>query len=110
MGVFIFWAAFLDWLTFHSETIRRFVRPRPLPLVRDGVLLRHNLARELVAVEELKSLLRAQNVEDLATVKVTCMEPDGQISVTFSEARSRAVPGEQGAQERAKRVKRCKVR
>src|SRR5262245_18723861 len=65
VATIVSWSYCLDWLGCRFPRLQRFLRPPPLPLVRDGRLLRHNLRRELVSEEELMSQLREQGVEDL---------------------------------------------
>jgi len=71
----------LDWLGHRYKFIGRLVHPPPLELVRDGVELRRNMARELITHEELMTHLRTQGVEDLSQVKRAYMEGNGQITV-----------------------------
>jgi len=75
------WSYPLDWAAYRFESIRRFIEPGPLMLVRDGRILRHNLRQELMSLDELHAKLRQQGVEDIASVKTAFMESDGQISV-----------------------------
>lgn len=75
------WNWLIDWAAWRFPRVRRFVEPGPLPLVRRGRILRENLWRELMTIEDLKSELRQQGVEDLAQVKWAHMESDGSISV-----------------------------
>lgn len=77
----LFWDYVLDWLGYRSPRLQRLLRPAPVPLVRDGQMLRRNLRQELVTVDELLSLLREQGVEDVASVKAAYIEGDGHISV-----------------------------
>ncbi|HSK08850.1 MAG TPA: YetF domain-containing protein [Vicinamibacterales bacterium] len=79
--VIVFWSHALDWLGYRFPALNRLVHPPPLPLVRDGLMLRRNMRRELITETELKSQLREQGVADLGQVKVACMEGDGRISV-----------------------------
>lgn len=81
VATIVFWSFALEWLGYHVPWIGRIVHPPPLPLVRDGRLLRQNMRRELITEEELMSQLRQQGVEDLAMVRTACMEGDGRISV-----------------------------
>lgn len=81
VSVIVFWAWFLDWLGFHVPFMERLLKPRKLPLVRDGRVLVANLRRELVTREELHSQLREQGVDDIGKVRAAFMEPNGQISV-----------------------------
>lgn len=75
------WNYLLDWVSFRSVTMRRFLQPSPLMLVRNGEPLRANLRREMVTMDELMSAIRQQGIDDLALVKTARMESDGVITV-----------------------------
>lgn len=45
-GSIIFWNYTLDWLGYHFPAFQRFVHPPPLPLVKDGTMLRRNMRRD----------------------------------------------------------------
>jgi uncharacterized membrane protein YcaP (DUF421 family) len=85
VAVVIGWAWLLDALSYWFPAVERLVRPRPLPLIRDGRLIRENMRRESISMLELRSLLREQGVDDLAQVKLAQMETDGRISVMLRE-------------------------
>jgi uncharacterized membrane protein YcaP (DUF421 family) len=82
VATIIFWSASLNALAYAFTPLRRLVRPKPLVLVRDGCLLRGNMAKELVTDSELFSQLREQGVTGLSQVRIARMEPDGKLSVT----------------------------
>jgi uncharacterized membrane protein YcaP (DUF421 family) len=88
VATIIFWSALLNALAFRFHWFRRLVRHKPLVLVRDGVLLRNNMAKELVTDVELFSELREKGVTSLRDVRMARMEPDGKISVTLYEKAS----------------------
>jgi len=75
------WNYALDWAAFHFPALRRVVEPPPLPLIRDGTMLRKNMRRELVTVDELSAKLRAHGIETFGQVKLAFMESDGEITV-----------------------------
>ncbi|MCL4183370.1 MAG: DUF421 domain-containing protein [Burkholderiaceae bacterium] len=75
------WNYLLDWSSYRFDAVRRFAEPDPLRLVRDGRILRANLRRELLTVDELEAKLREQGIDDLTEVAAAFMESDGQISV-----------------------------
>ena len=81
VGVIVFWAWFLDWAGYRFPAVERMMKPPKLPLVENGELRRENMRRELVTVEELRSQLRLQGIDDLSEVRRAYMEPDGQVSV-----------------------------
>ena len=90
--VIIGWSFVLDFIAYHVPAAARFIRPRPLLLVRDGHVLHRNLRRELLTDDELRSQLREQGVDNLAQVREARMEPDGQISVITRSGTPRSGP------------------
>jgi uncharacterized membrane protein YcaP (DUF421 family) len=83
------WNYALDWLGHRFPRVERLLHPPPLPLVKDGRLLRRNMRHELVTEEELMSQLRQHGIAELAQVHAAYMEGDGQISVIAREASAR---------------------
>lgn len=77
----VFWNIFIDWLGFRFPAIGKLLQEPPLPLVVDGKILRRNLRRELMTMDELDAQLRKNGVDDVAKVKLASMESDGEISV-----------------------------
>lgn len=77
----IFWSYAFDWLSYNFPWFSRLIESPPLPLIKDGTLLRRNMRRELITEEELMSQLREQGLDDVGKVKEAFMEPDGHISV-----------------------------
>jgi hypothetical protein len=77
--VVIFWSFAMDWLSYYVPVIHTILHPRPVPLIRDGVVLEGNLkheaaefysqrfpppaengrTRELAGEPEVRDLLRA---------------------------------------------------
>ncbi|HEX6186107.1 MAG TPA: YetF domain-containing protein [Pyrinomonadaceae bacterium] len=86
VGTIVGWDYLLDWLGFNFPTLGRVLRPAPLPLVKDGQLLRRNMRKEMITTEELMSLLREQGVESLDEVRRCYLEGDGHVSVIKSDA------------------------
>jgi uncharacterized membrane protein YcaP (DUF421 family) len=77
----LFWSYAFDWLGYRLPWFRKLIEPPPLPLIREGKLLRKNMRQELITEEELKSQLREQGLENWGQVKQAFMESDGHISV-----------------------------
>jgi uncharacterized membrane protein YcaP (DUF421 family) len=75
------WDYFLDWLGYRFPRVQRVLRPSPLPLIKDGRILRRNMRREMITEEELMGQLREQGVEDVSEVKACYLEGDGHVSV-----------------------------
>lgn len=87
------WSVTLDWVGFRFPRMGRLLHPAPLPLIRNGRILRRNLRRELLTEDELLSHLRQQGIGDPAAVKEAFMESDGRISVV---RRTPDAPGSPG--------------
>jgi uncharacterized membrane protein YcaP (DUF421 family) len=81
VATLIFWNFMLDWGSFHFSWVRRFAEPRPLLLVHNGQVLRQNLRREFITVEELLAALRENGVDSPSQVAKAYMESDGNFSV-----------------------------
>ena len=75
------WNWLLDSLAYRFPAVRRVLEANPVPLVRGGRLMRRNLRREMITVEELMAKLREHGIERLDQVKSAIMESDGEISV-----------------------------
>jgi uncharacterized membrane protein YcaP (DUF421 family) len=81
------WDYFLDWLSYRFPWFHRLVAPAPLPLIKDGRILKKHLRQELITEEELLSQLRQQGVQNLAEVKRCYLEGDGHFSVIASQSK-----------------------
>lgn len=81
VGTILFWNYFLDWLAYHVPLVQRFLESGPLPLVKNGKLLRRNMRHEFITREELMMHLRQNGLHDLKDVKSVCLESNGEISV-----------------------------
>lgn len=77
----IFWNYFLDWLSYRSEWFRKLIEPQPLPLIRNGNMIKENMRRELITIGELRGHLREQGIEHFGEVARATIESDGRISV-----------------------------
>jgi uncharacterized membrane protein YcaP (DUF421 family) len=83
------WNALLNFATFRWPLARRLFEAPTIELVRDGRIIRRNLRREWMTVEELMGKLREQNVADLGEVKLAVLEADGELSVLTKEGGGR---------------------
>lgn len=75
------WNLLLDWLAYRFARIDRLIKPRPLPLIRHGHVLRQNLGRQLMTLDDLMSKLREHGISRLEQVRHAYMESDGGISI-----------------------------
>ncbi|MCV7218866.1 DUF421 domain-containing protein [Mycobacterium crocinum] len=84
VAVIIGWSFVLDVIAYRWKWAERLIRPRALPLVRDGQMLRRNMRRELVTAEELMGQLRQQGIDDISRVSRAYMESDGEFSFVMA--------------------------
>lgn len=81
VATIIFWNYAFDWVSFKSSWFARLIEPPPLPLIKEGKMLRRNMRRELITEEELTMELRQQGLDDVSKVKEAYIESDGRISI-----------------------------
>lgn len=81
VAVILGWALLLDWLGYRFPFVERLMNQNKLPLVRNGRMLRKNMARELITEDDLWTQLRMHGVKELHEVEVAYLEPDGRVSV-----------------------------
>jgi uncharacterized membrane protein YcaP (DUF421 family) len=81
VGTIAGWNWVLDLLAYRFSGLRRLLEAKPLPLVRNGRLIRRNMRREYITTEELMAKLREHGIDRLEAVKAATMESDGEISV-----------------------------
>jgi uncharacterized membrane protein YcaP (DUF421 family) len=82
------WDYLLDWSGSRFPRLHRLLRPAPLPLVKDGRIMKKNLRQELITEEELISHLRQEGVEHPSEVRRCYLEGDGHFSVITRKSRS----------------------
>jgi uncharacterized membrane protein YcaP (DUF421 family) len=75
------WEYLLDWLTWRFPTLRPYLKPPSLTLIKDGRVLRQAMQKEMISDDELKAQLREQGVEEIESVKLARLEGDGRLSV-----------------------------
>jgi len=75
------WSFVLDWLSYYVPFIHALLHPRAVPLILDGLIIKENLARELITEAQLKSKLRRNGIRDPGLVAEAWMEGDGHVSV-----------------------------
>ena len=87
IGTIASWDYFLYWMGYRFPWFHRLVTPAPLPLIRDGRIMKTHLRQELITEEELLSQLRQQGVQNLAEVKRCYLEGDGHFSVIANQSK-----------------------
>ena len=88
VGTIVAWNVAIDWLAYRSRAFDRFAKPRALQLIRHGRVVRENLARELLTMDDLMEELRHHGVSRVEDVRHAFMESDGRISVIATTQRT----------------------
>ncbi|MFH7820323.1 DUF421 domain-containing protein [Neobacillus thermocopriae] len=81
-GVITFLA---DYLSLKSKKFRDWVEGKGTVVIKDGKILEDNLKKERYTVDELSSLLRQQNIFNVADVEFALIEPEGRISALLKK-------------------------
>ena len=81
VATLVFWNVALDWLAYHSRTMRKLIEPPSLPLIRNGKWIRRNLKSEWITTDEVLSKLRERGIQRISHVRIAKLEPDGELGV-----------------------------
>ena len=71
----------LSTLCLRSIFLRKLLCGKPVILIEDGKILRQNLCRTRVTLDELTEYLREKDVLDIKTVQYAILETSGRVSV-----------------------------
>ena len=71
----------LSCLILKSVKFRKFLCGKPVILIENGKIIRENLRRTRVSLDELTGHLREKDVLDIRTVQYAILETDGNLSV-----------------------------
>ncbi len=75
------WNYLLDYLSERIPAVEHFSTARRVRLVAEGQVIRHNMRREYISMDELMQKLREAGHDTLKEVKAAYLESDGEISV-----------------------------
>ncbi len=73
--------ALLNFAVSRVPFLQRYLVQSPTVLVRDGRYQEEAMAREAVDRDEIETAMREHGVDEIATVKLATLEPDGDISI-----------------------------
>jgi uncharacterized membrane protein YcaP (DUF421 family) len=88
----VFWSHALNWIGYKFPLFERLIKPTKLPLVKNGRIIRRNMAEELITIEELETEMRTNGVADLSQVSVAYMEGNGRISFICKDGKRATAP------------------
>lgn len=80
VSTFACWMLFGDVLLRRSKGAERVLEGQAIVVVRDGEVLRDNLAHERLTMDDLLEEAREQGYGDVADVRLGVLEPDGRFS------------------------------
>ena len=81
VATLVFWNVALDWLAYHSRTMRKLIEPPSLPLIRNGKWIRRNLKSEWITMDEVLAKLRERGIQRISQVRIAKLEADGELGV-----------------------------
>ena len=88
----------LSSLCLRSIRLRRFLCGKPVILIEEGRILRKNLLKTRVTLDELTEALREKDVLDLPSVQYAILETSGRVSVFLYPKETPASAKEAGIQ------------
>nr|WP_243428100.1 DUF421 domain-containing protein [Clostridium rhizosphaerae] len=78
----------LSYLCLKSDRVRRFINGQPIIVISKGEILKNNLKKARLTMNELASLLRAEGIFNLSEVEYVILEPTRCFSVMQKSERS----------------------
>lgn len=82
----------LTWVISNFQKIENWIEGKPIYVIKEGKICIQNFRHEDIAIDELFTELRTQNVSHLGQVKFAILEPSGEISLFFYEEQD-IIPG-----------------
>ncbi len=81
MAVILVAGRFFSWISLKNIHIRRLLCGKPVILIENGHLLRNNLRRTRITLDELSAQLRTQGILEIETVQYAILETNGSMTV-----------------------------
>ncbi|QIK82287.1 DUF421 domain-containing protein [Sanguibacter sp. HDW7] len=82
----------LAWFNARSRKLHAVVTGRPVVVVSDGAADHDTLRRERLAYDDLLGAARQQGIEDLRSVRLAVLEPNGKVSFFAGESPASGAP------------------
>lgn len=95
VGTFALLIVLFSWLSWRFPRSRPALEGLPVVVVKDGRMLEQMMRYERLSDTELLEGLREQGIDDLATVAIGVLEPDGKLS--FFTAQDHQPPQEKAS-------------
>lgn len=71
----------IEWLSHKSKKFNDFVEGEPVLLIRNGKMLKKNMDKEKITIDNLKEALRSKGLKSVEQVDLGILETDGGISI-----------------------------
>jgi len=80
VGTFALLLVLFSWISWRWKASRPVLEGLPVVVVKDGVMLASMMRYERLSDTELLEAVREQGIDDLATVSIGVLEPNGKFS------------------------------
>ncbi|MFA7597255.1 MAG: DUF421 domain-containing protein [Novosphingobium sp.] len=87
---FAFWTVLLGWLAYAFPALRKLLEDEPRVIIRNGQLLKANLRRDRMTIEEVESEMRLAGIATVGEVDWAILEPNGKISFIGKQESARS--------------------
>ncbi len=87
---FAFWTVVLGWLAYAFPALRKLLEDEPRVIIQNGQLLKANLRRDRMTVEEVESEMRLAGIATVSEVDWAILEPNGKISFIGKQESARS--------------------
>ncbi|SIO85579.1 DUF421 domain-containing protein [Nocardiopsis sp. JB363] len=77
----LFWSVAIDAIAYRWPALSHLLKPRPRPLILDGILDRRVMRREFITEEEVLAQLRLHGYSEFDMIARAYLEPNGMISI-----------------------------
>ena len=81
LSTFVLLTVALSYLSFRGKRVRKLLEGQPLILVEDGTPIEANLRSQRLAIDEVLSEARMQQVVALSDIRWAILETNGSISI-----------------------------
>lgn len=81
----------LKFITYRYKKASELIEGDPVILIHNGKLLKKNLDKVKIPVEEIESAVREHGVENIVDVNLAVMETDGNISIISDNYKNKSV-------------------
>ncbi len=78
-------------IIYRHTKISEIIQGKPILLIYEGEIQKHNLAEAEITLEEMEAAIREHGTQDIQHVKIAMLESDGNISVISGEIENKTI-------------------